>query len=158
MVNSLPRSTQRVLEAANRLGLAPEIVEMPESTRTAIEAAAACGCEVAQIVKSLLFQGDSGAPYLLLVSGSNRVDEAKAAGQVGEPLRRPDARFVRDTTGFAIGGIPPFGHDTPLKPFMDAGLLGFEHVWAAAGTPRTVMRLDPARLREATSARVIEMS
>jgi prolyl-tRNA editing enzyme YbaK/EbsC (Cys-tRNA(Pro) deacylase) len=155
MSMELPRSARRVLEAAAKLGLDPEIVEMPESTRTAQEAAAACGCGVGQIVKSLLFRGASGKPYLLLVSGANRVDEGKAAIEIGEALRRPDADYVRETTGFAIGGIPPFGHDVPLAPYMDVALLGFGSVWAAAGTPRTVMRLDPARLRDATNARVI---
>ncbi len=152
----LPASTLRVLRAAAELGLAAEFKEMSESTRTAPEAAAACGCDVAQIVKSLVFKGSrSGEPYLLLVSGSNRVDEGKAANEIGEELHRPDAHFVRAVTGYAIGGIPPFGHDRPLKPFMDADLLKFAFVWAAAGTPRAVIRLDPTALRDATRARVI---
>lgn len=157
--NSLPRATRRVLEAARALGLAGEVVEMPESTRTALEAAAACRCEVGQIVKSLVFRRRrSGRPVLLLVSGANRVDEEKAAAALGEPLERPDARFVRDTTGYAIGGIPPFGHGTPVSTFMDPDLLRFDVVWAAAGTPRTVIRLDPAALREATGAEIIPVA
>ncbi|MGE4247105.1 MAG: YbaK/EbsC family protein, partial [Parvibaculaceae bacterium] len=131
---------------------------MPERTRTAVEAAAACRCDVAQIVKSLVFRGrQSGKPFLLLVSGANRVDEEKAALHVGEPLARPDAHFVRDTTGYAIGGIPPFGHDVPVATYMDPDLLKFEVIWAAAGTPRTVIRLEPAALRDATGAKVIPM-
>lgn len=157
--DALPRAARRVLEAARSLGLEGEVVEMPESTRTAMEAAAACGCEVAQIVKSLVFRGRrTGKPLLLLVSGANRVDEEKAAASIGEPLERPDARFVRDTTGYAIGGIPPFGHDTPVATFMDPDLLKYDVVWAAAGTPRTVMRLEPAAIRDATAAKVIPVA
>lgn len=157
--DSLPRAARRVLEAARALGLEGRIVEMPESTRTAVEAAAACRCGVGQIVKSLVFRGrQSGKPLLLLVSGSNRVNEKKVAEILGEPLERPDARFVREATGYAIGGIPPFGHDLPVPTFMDPDLLRFDAVWAAAGTPRTVIRLDPEALRDATAAQVIPMA
>jgi prolyl-tRNA editing enzyme YbaK/EbsC (Cys-tRNA(Pro) deacylase) len=151
---SLPASAQRVLDAARRLGLTVDIVEMPHSTRTAEEAAKACNCSAGQIVKSLVFRGQSSHyPYLLLVSGSNRVDQSKVTMVVGETLDRPDAQFVRTVTGFAIGGIPPFGHDTPLKTWIDRGLLAFPHVWAAAGTPNCVMKLDPKALKTATGAK-----
>lgn len=154
--NPLPSSAQRVADAAQRLGLSPHIVTMADSTRTAEEAAAACGCEVAQIVKSLVFRGaQSGTPYLLLVSGKNRVDEQKAAKVIGESLARPDAAYVRGTTGYAIGGIPPFGHDMPLKTFMDADLLSFASVWTAAGTPHCVMRLSPQDLQAKTGAETL---
>lgn len=154
--NPLPSSAQRVADAARRLGLSPHIVTMADSTRTAADAAAACGCAVAQIVKSLVFRGArSGIPYLLLVSGKNRVDERKAANVIGEPLERPDAAYVRGTTGYAIGGIPPFGHDVPLRTYMDADLLAFESVWTAAGTPHCVMRLSPEELRAKTGAETI---
>lgn len=153
MDNPLPSSAQRVADAAKRLGLSPHIVTMADSTRTAEEAAAACGCEVAQIVKSLVFRGaQSGTPYLLLVSGKNRVNEKKTAAVIGESLARPDASYVRGVTGYAIGGIPPFGHDTPLKTFIDADLLAFDSVWAAAGTPNCVMRLTPQDLQAKTGA------
>ena len=151
--NPLPSSAQRVADAARDLGLAPQIVMMADSTRTAEEAAAACGCEVGQIVKSLVFRGaSSGTPYLLLVSGKNRVDERKAAKVIGEALARPDAAYVRGTTGFAIGGIPPFGHAQPLKTFMDTDLLAYADVWTAAGTPHCVMRLKPQDLKAKTRA------
>jgi prolyl-tRNA editing enzyme YbaK/EbsC (Cys-tRNA(Pro) deacylase) len=154
----LARSSRRVDEAAARLGISVEIVEMPASTRTAEEAASACGTTVGQIVKSLVFRGlDSGEPHLLLVSGANRVDEALVAQTIGEPLVRPDAEFVRQATGFAIGGVPPFGHVTTLVPLMDEALLQYAEVWAAAGTPRAVMRLDPRLLRDRTAARVVAM-
>jgi prolyl-tRNA editing enzyme YbaK/EbsC (Cys-tRNA(Pro) deacylase) len=155
-MQDLPRSAKRVLQAAEVLGLAIRITTMAGSTRTAEDAAAACGCMVGQIVKSLVFKAaDDARPILLLVSGSNRVDEDRVGEIVGCALIRPDARFVRDQTGFAIGGIPPFGHDRPIATLMDADLHGYGVVWAAAGTPNTVFPIDPSALRDATAARVI---
>ena len=154
----LPASAQRVADAAKHLGIDTYVVTMADSTRTAEDAAAACGCEVGQIVKSLVFRGaNSGTPYLLLVSGKNRVDEKIAAGVIGESLTRPDAAYVRGTTGFAIGGIPPFGHAQPLKTYMDADLLAYADVWTAAGTPHCVMRLNPQDLQEKTQAATISV-
>jgi len=153
-MTDLPASAKRVADAAGAAGLAITIVEMPDSTRTAAEAAAACGCTPAQIVKSLVFAGaTSGKPYLLLVSGENRVDEDGMAAFLGEPLARPNGRAVRDITGYAIGGIPPLGHTTPIPTVIDERLLDFDTVWAAAGTPRCVFSVDPARLAAATGAR-----
>src|SRR5689334_6892621 len=106
----LPASAMRVQDAAHAAGLDITVVEMPSSCRTAEDAAASCGCAVAQIVKSLVFRGaESGKPYLMLVSGSNRLDEPGVASVLGEGLTRPDAAYVREMTGFAIGGIPPLG-------------------------------------------------
>jgi prolyl-tRNA editing enzyme YbaK/EbsC (Cys-tRNA(Pro) deacylase) len=157
--SALPASALKVAAAAERLGLAVTVREMTASTRTAEEAAAACGVTVGQIVKSLIFVGaDSGRPYLLLVSGTNRVDEAAAATTLGEALTRPGGAEVRALTGFAIGGIPPFGHDQAIATYMDADLLRYDVVWAAAGTPRAVFAVDPARLHEATGATVIAVS
>jgi prolyl-tRNA editing enzyme YbaK/EbsC (Cys-tRNA(Pro) deacylase) len=154
----LGRSAARVAAVARDLGLAIRIVEMPSTTRTAEEAAAACGCDVAEIVKSLVFKGaESGAPYLLLVSGRNRVDEAAVAVSIGEALERMPGKEVRTVTGFAIGGIPPFGHVTPLAVFIDEDLLGHARVWAAAGTPHAVFEVDPKALAAALGARVIRM-
>jgi prolyl-tRNA editing enzyme YbaK/EbsC (Cys-tRNA(Pro) deacylase) len=155
---SLPPAAQRVLAAAAAAGVAVDIREMPSSTRTAEDAARACGCAVGQIVKSLVFRGAvSGTPHLLLVSGSNRVDEKAAAATLGEALTRPDADYVRRVTGFAIGGIPPFGHATSLAAWIDRDLLAFAEVWAAAGTPHCVMRLTPADLMAAAGAAVIDV-
>ncbi len=155
---TLSSSATRFQAAAAALGLSVEVHEMTQSTRTAEEAAAACGVSVGQIVKSLVFAGaDSGRPYLLLVSGSNRVNEKGVAASLGEKLKRPDADTVRELTGYAVGGIPPLGHRTPLPTFMDEDLLPYEVVWAAAGTPTAVFAIDPARLREATGARVISV-
>ncbi|MFL5258447.1 MAG: YbaK/EbsC family protein [Hyphomicrobiales bacterium] len=156
--SSLPESSLRVAKAARECGLDARIVEMAGTTRTAEEAARACGCEPAQIVKSLIFRGiETGRPYLLLVSGKNRVNEAKVAHVVGEPLARPDAAYVRDVTGFAIGGVPPLGHATTLRTFIDLDLLAFAKVWAAAGTPRCVMEVDSHALKRATGATEIPM-
>lgn len=158
-MNDLKPASRRVAEAAEKAGLSVRIITHAQSTRTAEEAAAACGCGVGQIVKSLVFQGKaSGAPILLLVSGANRVNEKAAGKHIGEALRRPDAQFVRDVTGFAIGGIPPLGHDTPLKTFIDQALMKFPTVWAAAGTPESVFEVVPSALATATNATIIEVT
>ena len=154
MTDTLPDSARKVADAATAAGLNISVVEMPQSTRTAEDAASACGCEVAQIVKSLVFVGaDSGRPYLLLVSGENRVDETAIAAELGETLDRPNGRTVRDLTGYAIGGIPPIGHAQPIETVIDLRLLDFETVWAAAGTPRCVFSVDPKALAETAGAR-----
>jgi prolyl-tRNA editing enzyme YbaK/EbsC (Cys-tRNA(Pro) deacylase) len=154
----LQDASKRVATAAQAFGLEIEIRALAASTRTAEEAAAACSCAVAQIVKSLVFRGAaSGRPYLLLVSGANRVDEAGVASAIGEELVRPDARFVRDVTGYAIGGIPPFGHANPLATYIDRALLTHDLVFAAAGTPQSIFACDPRRLAEATGALVISV-
>ena len=155
-MSELKPAAQRVQDALGAKGLQSVVRHMAQTTRTAEEAAAACGCAVGQIVKSLVFRGArSGNACLLLVSGSNRVNEKGVAARIGEPLRRPDAQYVRDVTGFAIGGIPPLGHDRPLATYMDEALLGHEVVWAAAGTPDAVFPVAPADLAKATSATVI---
>ena len=118
----------------------PGAREFPEGTRTAQDAAAAVGCEVAQIVKSLVFERHDGTPVLVLCSGANQVDEA-ALG-----LERAPAALVREVTGFAIGGVPPYGHPAPLETLVDEDLLEHDTLWAAAGTPRTVFPLTPAEL------------
>ena len=149
----MSKSKKRVLRAAEAAGLDIEIVEMPASTRTAEEAAAACKCDVGQIVKSLIFKGGkSGALKLLLVSGANQVDLAKAAAVVGEPLERADAKEVREITGFAIGGVAPIGHLAPIDCWMDKDLFAFETLWAAAGAPNAVFETTPAELRGAAKA------
>lgn len=158
-MTSLPAAAQRVQDAAHALGLAVTVRIMTEVTRTAEDAAVACGCTVGQIVKSLIFLGkESGNPLLLLVSGLNRVNEKAMAERLGEPIVRPDADFVRTTTGFAIGGIPPFGHARPLVPRLDADLLQYETVWAAAGTPNAIFSVNPAALRDATGAVVLQVT
>ncbi len=155
----LQDSAQRVQNAARALDLEISVREMAQPTRTAEEAAAACGVGVGQIVKSLVFLGvRSGKPYLLLVSGSNRVDEEGIATILGEALTRPDAAKVRDLTGYAIGGIPPFGHATTLSTYIDRDLLQFDIVWAAAGTPRAVFAVDPKKLQHRIGAVTVAMA
>lgn len=155
-MSSKSSSVERFEKSARDLGLTIAIVEMAESTRTAQEAAAACGCDVGQIVKSLIFlTRESATPVLLLVSGDNQVDQSKVATLLGEALERPDAKFVRQTTGFSIGGVPPFGHATPLKTYMDQDLLLHEAVWAAAGTPKAVFSISSTVLKDITKASVI---
>lgn len=152
------RSIDRVLAAARDAGLAIALREMPQSTRTAEEAALACGTSVAQIVKTLLFcRGTSREPVMLLVSGGNRVDEAALGSRLGDRLERMDARAVRDMTGFAIGGVAPIGALAPMATFMDRELLSFDSVWAAAGGPNTVFSVDPRDLATATRATVVAM-
>jgi prolyl-tRNA editing enzyme YbaK/EbsC (Cys-tRNA(Pro) deacylase) len=157
-MQDLPPSAAKVAEAAESLGLPIAIRIMPATTRTAEEAAAACGTSVGQIVKSLIFEGrESGTPLLFLVSGKNRVDEKAVAERLGEGLKRPDAQRVRDITGFAIGGIPPLGHASALPAYIDPDLLAYEEVWAAAGTPNAVFPVDPNRLASAIGATTLSM-
>lgn len=159
MTDASLSSTDRVAAAAQRLGLAIEIVKTSEPTRTAQEAATACNCDIGQIVKSLVFTGaQSGRPYLLLVSGANRVDEAGAAASIGEPLTRPNGNAVRRITGYAIGGIPPFGHEQQMATFIDEDLLDFKTVWAAAGTPFSLFEVDPRALAEVVGAKPMAMA
>lgn len=141
-MSSLSKNAQRVQKALADRGLPYEVVELPQSTRSAAEAAQAVGCEVGQIAKSLVFRGkDSGRPVLVIASGKNRVDEDKLASYVSEPVEKADADFVREETGFSIGGVPPIGHAKPLATFIDEDLLRYEEVWAAAGTPNAVFKL-----------------
>ncbi len=146
-------SVRRVEQAAAGLGLKIAVIRMGESTRTAEDAAKACGCTVGQIVKSLIFKGrDTGDLLLLLVSGANRVDMDKAMAIVGEALEKADAEEVRRRTGFAIGGVAPIGHLEAPKIWIDETLTQFDTVWAAAGAPDAVFQVTPQALVEATGA------
>ena len=150
-------STQRVLEAARKLGLAIEVRHFAEGTRTAQEAAQAVGASLGQIAKSMVFLAD-GKPVLVLTSGPNRVDTAKVAQHLGaSQVRRASADEVRSATGFAIGGVPPFGHVRPLTVLFDRDLLQFETVWSAAGTPNAVFAIEPQRLADASGAVVADI-
>jgi prolyl-tRNA editing enzyme YbaK/EbsC (Cys-tRNA(Pro) deacylase) len=149
-------ATDRVRAALAVHGIVTEVQELAESTRTAEEAARACGVDVAQIVKSLVFVA-AGEPILVLVSGGNRADEERLAALVGGSVRRADALTVRDATGFAIGGVPPIGHARSLRTFIDRDLLGYGRLIAAAGTPRTVVPLTPAELCRITAGQVADL-
>jgi prolyl-tRNA editing enzyme YbaK/EbsC (Cys-tRNA(Pro) deacylase) len=132
------------------------VKQFPEGTRTAADAARAIGCEVAQIVKSLVFVA-GGRPVVTLVSGSNRLDERRLGAAAGEPVAKADAETARTATGYAIGGVPPFGHATEVPVFMDRDLLGHATVWAAAGRPDSVFEIAPERLRELSRATVMDL-
>lgn len=158
MPESLSASAQKVQDALEALGGQFEVVELPGSTRTAVEAAQAIGVQVGQIVKSLIFKTKhSHRPILVIASGSNRVKEKKIEALIEEPLGKADADFVREQTGFAIGGIPPVGHTNPLQTFIDKDLLQYDEIWAAAGTPHAVFRLSPAELTRITNGTLVDI-
>jgi prolyl-tRNA editing enzyme YbaK/EbsC (Cys-tRNA(Pro) deacylase) len=150
-LSSNARKVQQALEAQ---GLPCQVVELPSSTRTAMEAAQSIGCEVGQIVKSLVFrEKESGLPVLVETSGSNRVDEGLLAALCGSVVEKASAEFVRERTGFSIGGVPPLAHDHPIKAFIDEDLLQYAEIWAAAGTPHAVFRLAPSDLVRITGGK-----
>ena len=130
--------------------------QFPEGTPTAPDAARAVGCEVGQIVKSLVFVA-GGRPVVALVSGANRLDERRLAAIAGEPVAKADAEMARSATGYVIGGVPPFGHATEIPVFMDRDLLGYQVVWAAAGRPDSVFEIAPERLRDLSNAVVADL-
>ena len=154
----LSASAQKVQDALSARGMTLQVIELPGSTRTAQEAAQAIGCGVGQIVKSLVFKGKRSAkPVLVIASGSNRVDERKIEALIGEPLGKADADFVRQQTGFVIGGVPPVGHSQPLQTYVDADLLQYTEIWAAAGTPHAVFHLTSQELCDLTGGEVLEL-
>ena len=154
----LPPAAQRVQDALTKLGHKGRVRVMPASTRTSAEAAAAVGCGVAQIAKSIIFRAKpSQRAVLVMASGVNRVDEKKVAALVGEGIGKADAEFVRSRTGFVIGGVPPVGHDTPPVVLIDEDLLALGDIWAAAGTPNAVFPLTPAELVALTEGKVAEI-
>lgn len=148
-------SAARVQALLDAIGLGHRVVEHADSTHTSEEAAAAIGCTVAQIAKSLIFRAKlSGTPVLVIASGANRVDEKAVRALIGEKIERADPDFVRESTGFAIGGVPPLGHAVPPLVLIDDDLMGLETIWAAAGTPNAVFRLTPDELVGMTGGRV----
>ena len=151
-------NVDRVTDAARRIGLEIEVRRFPEGTRTADDAARAIGCAVGQIVKSLVFVADE-TPLVALVSGEHRVDPERLAAAVGAAeARRATGDEARDATGFAIGGVPPFGHATPLSVLVDRGLLRHQLVWAAAGLPDAVFGIAPETLVRASGGRVVDVA
>jgi Cys-tRNA(Pro) deacylase len=149
-----PATALSALKVQAALGERFEVLEFDATTRTAEDAAAAIGCTVAQIAKSLVFRAQDGRPILVVASGAHRVDEKTIARQVGKPITRADADFVREATGFAIGGVPPVGHRTAPIVLIDEALMTFDEIWAAAGTPNAVFRLTPADLVTLTAGTV----
>lgn len=150
-------STERVRAALHAAGHPDTIETFPDGTRTSEDAAAAVGCTVAQIAKSMIFRlknGNSARPVLVLTSGANRVDAARVAAALGQAVKRADADWVRDATGFAIGGVSPVGLLTPPIALLDEELLALDPIWAAAGSPSHVFRTTAAELRRLTGAQV----
>ena len=157
-MSNLSASAQRVQDALEQLGLTLDVVELPASTRTAEQAADAIGCHVGQIAKSLLFKTKERAqPVLIIASGVNRVNEKVVGDLLDESIEMADPDFVRQETGFAIGGVPPVGHTQSLPIIIDEDLLTHAEIWAAAGTPHAVFRLTPDELIQATGGRVISI-
>ena len=156
MSKELSSGAQKVQDALKAFGFPGNVVELPDSTRTAREAAQAIGCRVEQIVKSLVFRGQrTNKPILVVASGTNRVNEQGLSELAGEPIGKADADFVRQRTGFVVGGVPPVGHAEQLETFIDEDLLQYEELWAAAGTLHAVFRLTPAELKAMTGGRVV---
>lgn len=158
MEKPLSASAQKVQQALAGFGLDCRVKELQESTRTADDAARAVGCDVGQIVKSLVFRGKtSGNAVFVVASGANRVNEKALAALVGEKIDKADADFARQQTGFAIGGVPPVGHPAPLTTFIDEDLLSYPELWAAAGTPNALFSLTPEQLCLITSGTVAQI-
>jgi prolyl-tRNA editing enzyme YbaK/EbsC (Cys-tRNA(Pro) deacylase) len=158
-VAELPPAARRVQDALAARGVDTTIVYLERAARTSAEAAAAVGCRVDQIAKSLVFRlTTTGTPLLVIASGANRVDEARVGGLVGAPLGKADAEFVRAHTGFAIGGVAPLAHPAPLTTLIDQHLLEWDRIWAAAGHPHTVFPLTPAELVRLTGGRVVAVA
>jgi prolyl-tRNA editing enzyme YbaK/EbsC (Cys-tRNA(Pro) deacylase) len=152
---ALPPAAQRIAELLAAHGLVDRVVEMPDSTRSAADAARACGCAVAQIAKSIVLRAQrSGRPVVVVASGVNRVNEARIAELLDEPIGKADADFVRARTGFALGGVAPLGFSETPALFVDRDLLQFPEIWAAAGTPRCVFKLTPDELVRLTGGTV----
>ena len=152
----LSKNSQKVQDYLNDFGLKLDVLELAESTRTAQEAASAAGCEVGQIVKTLVFRSGEEA-LLFLVSGKNQLDIKKVSQLIGKTITKADADFVKEKTGYAIGGVPPVALSTPIETFIDQDLLGYENVWAAAGTPHAVFQLKSSDLPIVTGGKVIKL-
>ena len=155
----LSASAQKVQDAIAALGLVNRVFELPHPVRTAADAAAAVGCDVSQIAKSIIFMTRrTKRPILVVTSGANRVNEETLATLVGEPLARASADFVREHTGYAIGGVPPLAHRLRVETFLDLDLMSLTDVWAAAGHPNALFRVTPEELLQMSSARVVSVT
>ncbi|GIK10561.1 MAG: cys-tRNA(pro)/cys-tRNA(cys) deacylase [Anaerolineaceae bacterium] len=157
-MTQLSASAQKIQNLLRELGYDYVVLERAESTRTAQEAADRAGCELGQIVKSLIFRGKgSGKPILVLTSGANRVDEKRIAEYAGEAIGKADADFARAVTGFAIGGVPPIGHPEKIETYLDEDFLQYETVWAAAGTPNAIFELKTVDLQKMTGGKTVRV-
>ena len=158
-MSTLSPSAQKIQNLLNELGFAYTVIEHAESTRTAQEAADQAGCELGQIVKSLIFRGKtSGKPILVLTSGPNRVNEKRISDYVGEPIGKADADFVRAVTGYAIGGVPPIGHAQQMETYLDEDFQKYRTIWAAAGTPNAIFELKTEDLQPMTGGKLVRVT
>jgi prolyl-tRNA editing enzyme YbaK/EbsC (Cys-tRNA(Pro) deacylase) len=159
MTEELSPSAKKFQETLRALDAACEVKELPGSTRTAADAARAIGCSVAQIAKSIVFRTVAEKkPVMVIASGSHRIDEIKVAEMIGEPIEKADPDFVREKTGFAIGGVPPIGHAVPIPILIDEDLLTLGEIWAAAGNPHSVFKTTGASLVKITNGRVVQVA
>ena len=157
--SALPASAQRVQTALSLLGIDSRVIELAAAARTSQQAADALGVEVGRIAKSLVFRASrSSRAVLVIAAGDRRVDETRVAAALGEPIERATPEFVRQHTGFAIGGVAPLGHPAPLSTFVDASLRRFDTVWAAGGTPHCVFPIAPGALVAASAGHEIDLS
>jgi prolyl-tRNA editing enzyme YbaK/EbsC (Cys-tRNA(Pro) deacylase) len=155
---TLSLSAQKIQDLLLARGFDYTVIEHVESTRTAQEAADRAGCALGQIVKSLIFRGTmSGKPILVLTSGANRVDEKRIAEYAGEPIARADADFVRAVTGFAIGGVPPIGHNEKMETYLDEDFQSYPTIWAAAGTPNAIFELKTEDLQRMADGKIAQV-
>ncbi len=158
MTQTLSPSAEKVQEALQRLGFKNKVLELQTTTRTSAEAAQAVGCEVGQIAKSIVFRTvKTDQPVLVIASGPNRINEKRIEEKVSEPIGKADADFVRQKTGFVIGGVPPVGHKEKMQIFIDEDLLKYQEIWAAAGTPNALFKLTPSELIRMTGGEVISI-
>jgi prolyl-tRNA editing enzyme YbaK/EbsC (Cys-tRNA(Pro) deacylase) len=152
----LSKNSTRVQTYLDQFGMKLEVQELSQSTRTAQEAADAVGCELGQIVKSLVFRSGQ-TPLLFLVSGKNQLNIHKAESNLGMKIQKADADFTREQTGYPIGGVPPVAHENPIDIFIDADLMAYEEIWAAAGTPNAVFRIKSKDLPRITNGRIFDL-
>ena len=159
MKEGLKSSSKKVADFLESKGIRAVVREIPESTRTSAEAARAIGCDISEIAKSIVFRGmETGKPYIVLAQGSSKINEEKVEKETGEKVTKADAEFAREQTGFAIGGIPPFGRSAKIKTFIDRNLMKHKEIWAAAGTPNSVFSISPDDLIRITEGNVAEVS
>lgn len=158
MADNLKKSSQKVQDALDQFGLNMDVLELPESTRTAKEAAKAIGCQVGQIAKSLIFKTvRTERPILVIASGVNRVNVEKISNHIGEQITKADAKFVRQQTGYVIGGVPPVGHKKKIDTYLDEDLIQHRQIWAAAGTPFAVFELTGDNLIKITGGQILNI-
>ncbi|HLR09567.1 MAG TPA: YbaK/EbsC family protein [Bacillota bacterium] len=158
-MHTLKNGAKSFQEQLKQLGYANQVIELPDSTRTAKEAAEAVGCDVSHIAKSIIFRlASSDKPLLVVASGTNRINEKQIEAYLDDRLRKADADFVRKRTGYVIGGVPPVGHAEPIRTFIDEDLLQYETIWAASGHPKAVFQLKPDELVAMTDGQVVRVT